>query len=59
MRPAFSRFLALREDAREPPRRPHRYACAPISKEHSMRLGISLGGLILIIIIIWLLFGRG
>jgi hypothetical protein len=26
--------------------------------DHSMRLGISLGGLILLILIIWLLFGR-
>jgi hypothetical protein len=31
---------------------------APLGDEH-MRMGISLGGLILLILIIWLLFGRG
>jgi hypothetical protein len=30
----------------------------PAGDEH-MRMGISLGGLILLILIIWLLFGRG
>jgi hypothetical protein len=36
-----------------------RYACAPTKGALSMRLGISLGGILLIILVIWLLFGRG
>ena len=52
---------------RSPPLRPalrertRRRAVSPadhINREFSMRIGISLGGLILLLLILWLLFGR-
>jgi hypothetical protein len=36
-----------------------RYVCAPKKGVFTMRMGISLGGILLIILILWLLFGRG